>query len=199
MCQGSSPRMRGSQAYLHLLGPIFGIIPAHAGLTRRTHGPKLTGRDHPRACGAHSSSNASTLGYQGSSPRMRGSLLLRFDGLLLCGIIPAHAGLTGVSSPSWSNLRDHPRACGAHTADAWAKANRQGSSPRMRGSLFFKRFHARVPGIIPAHAGLTASALRRSPAVRDHPRACGAHSRSPSTYRVPSGSSPRMRGSLQRL
>ena len=54
---------------------------------------------------------------------------------------------------------------------------------------------AGVGGIIPAHAGLTLSVWIVNRAVRDHPRACGAHLfRSMYGFILP-GSSPRMRGS----
>ena len=50
-------------------------------------------------------------------------------------------------------------------------------------------------GIIPAHAGLTSTAIRMSDAYRDHPRACGAHNNGVVTAARNVGSSPRMRGS----
>ena len=91
------------------------------------------------------------------------------------GIIPAHAGLTGVSSPSWSNLRDHPRVCGAHTWDYEVIEPGAGLSPRMRGSLRTAGKHAHVSGIIPAYSGLTYVYTTLLPNEVDHPRVCGAH------------------------
>ena len=56
--------------------------------------PKTAYWDHPRGCGAHFITNAREKWYEGSSPRVRGSLRRgrrpRADG----GIIPAGAGLT---------------------------------------------------------------------------------------------------------
>ncbi len=50
---GSSPRMRGSP-HEHQRDVLYeGIIPAHAGLTRRGAVGYGGARDHPRACGAH--------------------------------------------------------------------------------------------------------------------------------------------------
>ena len=178
---------------------VGGIIPAHAGLTAMSANCQTCVRDHPRACGAHRRIFTFLVQSSGSSPRMRGSLCIHLHVAGSIGIIPAHAGLTRRTHGPKLTGRDHPRACGAHSSSNASTLGYQGSSPRMRGSHLDCRISNRRKGIIPAHAGLTASALRRSPAVRDHPRACGAHSRSPSTYRVPSGSSPRMRGSLQRL
>ena len=65
----------------------------------------------------------------------------------------------------------------------------------MRGSPIFRDALWCSLGIIPAHAGLTLSVWIVNRAVRDHPRACGAHLfRSMYGFILP-GSSPRMRGS----
>ena len=50
---GSSPRMRGSHAYIDTYVTRTGIIPAHAGLTLWLSRVSCMTRDHPRACGAH--------------------------------------------------------------------------------------------------------------------------------------------------
>ena len=49
-------------------------------------------------------------------------------------------------------------------------------------------------GIIPAHAGNTASVAVKPLCVRDHPRACGEHPVAKLAPDRPMGSSPRMRG-----
>ena len=69
-----------------------------------------------------------------------------------------------------------------------------GSSPRMRGTLPAARRVEVVVGIIPAHAGNTASTLHVSLFYWDHPRACGEHRLIPWTAACREGSSPRMRG-----
>ena len=86
--------MRGS-LYANLLALLApGIIPAHAGLTRRPSGRMISTRDHPRACGAHTVVKAVEGMEWGSSPRMRGSLIEWLLKNKEKGIIPAHAGLT---------------------------------------------------------------------------------------------------------
>ena len=135
----------------------------------------------------------------GSSPRMRGSHMALTMPSVSVGIIPAHAGLTRISSTSSRLSRDHPRACGAHTARSMARRAIWGSSPRMRGSPYVVLLHDLVPGIIPAHAGLTSSLPLQRQAVSDHPRACGAHRASQLWTARSSGSSPRMRGSRRPL
>ena len=115
----------------------------------------------------------------GSSPRMRGSRECILEHLALIGIIPAHAGLTRIVCECTNPTR--------------------GSSPRMRGSLFQAAFREVTRGIIPAHAGLTMFSCPSIFWIRDHPRACGAHQNRGKMYRMLSGSSPRMRGSLDRV
>ena len=171
----SSPRMRGSRINISRSDTLFGIIPAYAGLTQSNRCSKTTAWDHPRACGAHgavSGAGEPPVGssprmrdshitkrlvaiLRGSSPRMRGSLLLIVFLDFFLGIIPAHAGLTRSHIDMVAPSRDHPRACGAHLVGCMACPLSMGSSPRMRGSPFGSSVGSAVGGIIPAHAGLT--------------------------------------------
>ena len=150
----SSPRMRGSRINISRSDTLFGIIPAYAGLTQSNRCSKTTAWDHPRACGAHgavSGAGEPPVGssprmrdshitkrlvaiLRGSSPRMRGSLLLIVFLDFFLGIIPAHAGLTRSHIDMVAPSRDHPRACGAHIKQGIILAAGLGSSPRMRGS-----------------------------------------------------------------
>ena len=127
---------------------------------------------------------------------MRGSPKSSSQTHLRTGIIPAHAGLTIMCILIPIQLRDHPRACGAHDQFTIKLISAMGSSPRMRGSRLARRQSSAAQGIIPAHAGLTLDTPDRFYRARDHPRACGAHSISSDTRSPPAGSSPRMRGSL---
>ena len=73
----------------------------------------------------------------------------------MAGIIPAGAGLTGISKlPMWQ-IRDHPRGCGAHRVAKSGMAVLTGSSPRVRGSRELVAYFLYGSGIIPAGAGLT--------------------------------------------
>ena len=172
---GSSPRMRGSPGRWWGHRTADGIIPAHAGLTHPFQADSRTVRDHPRACGAHFPSPHGKASVSGSSPRMRGSPQFINGYFSHPGIIPAHAGLTLFFWSFWSFTRDHPRACGAHQSVTQDKIRCMGSSPRMRGSQSLDSFIEYPPGIIPAHAGLTAYSIPPFSSSRDHPRACGAH------------------------
>ena len=89
---------------------------------------------------------------------------------------------------------DHPRVCGEHMFGTAPTTVCMGSSPRMRGAqyvLFSRRYW---PGIIPAYAGSTVSALLFLEPTQDHPRVCGEHYSSECGRGNWQGSSPRMRG-----
>ena len=170
--------MRGSPFRLQLIETVVGIIPAHAGLTKKLRQSSQRCRDHPRACGAHPFAFSDRLRLRkwwGSSPRMRGSRRGSRAGGRCPGIIPAHAGLTIQESLWHDPVRDHPRACGAHPSVPEGSTSSKGSSPRMRGSHQSAYSCLLSSGIIPAHAGLTFSLMVNAHFTWDHPRACGAH------------------------
>ena len=171
-----------------------GIIPAHAGSTRRIVSTSSRVWDHPRACGEHEINGRTMTAYEGSSPRMRGALkLLKRLGAGL-GIIPAHAGSTPPSCRHTRASGDHPRACGEHPLLHIAMPAETGSSPRMRGARRNHEQADRQAGIIPAHAGSTLSASSFMAVRPDHPRACGEHEARTDLAAIREGSSPRMRG-----
>ena len=193
--EGSSPRVRGSHCRCFLGNRLMGIIPAGAGLTRARPTTSFPSRDHPRGCGAHEVGTLDRPPSMGSSPRVRGSHTTCLAQKTCKGIIPAGAGLTDLDHFIKEQLRDHPRGCGAHASRGWSTASRQGSSPRVRGSLLL--CHAQEDGrrIIPAGAGLTIYNLILHTIIWDHPRGCGAHSTWKSARANYVGSSPRVRGS----
>ena len=154
-------------------------------------------RDHPRVCGEHASASGSAAGCAGSSPRVRGTHGHERDFRIGGGIIPACAGNT-----AWGRQRsccrwDHPRVCGEHVRRMTIRALCAGSSPRVRGTLAGLRPDARRVGIIPACAGNTPMNSRQSGPWRDHPRVCGEHYASRIAAGSLTGSSPRVRGTLQ--
>ena len=111
-------------------------------------------------------------------------------------ITPAHAGNTGHCRRSRCPIRDHPRACGEHGLTHPCGHLHTGSPPCMRGTLVSFRFPHAEYRITPAHAGNTCSHLFFHLPARDHPRACGEHCGLYSLCALPSGSPPRMRGTL---
>ncbi len=109
------------------------IIPAYAGNALATRSPP----------GRHS----------GSSPRMRGMLLLQ----------------------RWRRVRcaDHPRVCGECALSTLAPQRTRGSSPRMRGMHLCPLGIGVQRRIIPAYAGNAARYCRLRSRSADHPRVCG--------------------------
>ena len=93
---GSSPRMRGTRAGRMGYATGHGIIPAHAGNTVQHEVRSIAFGDHPRACGEHAAAKSAADPSGGSSPRMRGTHSDSAPGTNGDGIIPAHAGNTGL-------------------------------------------------------------------------------------------------------
>ena len=92
---------------------------------------------------------------RGSSPRMRGTLGGLPSTHVDDGIIPAYAGNTQSDSKTKASHSDHPRVCGEHFNAVRNATSPQGSSPRMRGTLYDSVRHGFTSRIIPAYAGNT--------------------------------------------
>ena len=170
------------------------IIPAHAGQTTCSEPTNGRRPDHPRACGANCGTLPIALAMSGSSPRMRGKLLLIEPEYLASRIIPAHAGQTSSRNSYGHHYSDHPRACGANLNPRRLFFSTTGSSPRMRGKRRRRDEAVKNLRIIPAHAGQTVGSLEQFQIDSDHPRACGANQGVVKDVFVLDGSSPRMRG-----
>ncbi len=115
------------------------------------------------------------------------------------GIIPAHAG-NSCGACVWAvGSKDHPRACGEQLITTAVEKQILGSSPRMRGTGTPPERGSKQYGIIPAHAGNSKALVLRFSQGRDHPRACGEQT----SYHLYSvlfwGSSPRMRGTEDKI
>ena len=176
--RGSSPRMRGTPVRL-----------------RRRQSVHV---DHPRVCGEHDMMVINSLEDLGSSPRMRGTQMVKGCAKCIGGIIPAYAGNTCRPIRKRSPIRDHPRVCGEHITTIIRRRSNRGSSPRMRGTHRCRSGQRHCKGIIPAYAGNTVQVFCDDLGARDHPRVCGEHGFQRFLFVVIQGSSPRMRGTLQR-
>ena len=91
---GSSPRMRGKPSVAVKRLNVCGLIPAHAGKTRRRPRTSDARRAHPRACGENQDADNQSAATLGSSPRMRGKPFTRTIEMFRWRLIPAHAGKT---------------------------------------------------------------------------------------------------------
>ena len=172
--RGSSPRLRGTLERCFLEVKFQRFIPAPAGNTQSMSSGWASQSVHPRACGEHTVSLTLTLGYSGSSPRLRGTLRGAGAEYIPFRFIPAPAGNT-----SSATLRAPPTG---------------GSSPRLRGTQVEMPTITAPGRFIPAPAGNTRHGTISVAVMTVHPRACGEHtSPSPTTART-CGSSPRLRG-----
>ena len=150
------PRVCGEHRACHWRCRLVrGIIPAYAGSTLSARAASLKLWDHPRVCGEHLRISSFRYPALGSSPRMRGARLRRGAENLTCGIIPAYAGSTAPWTEQAARAWDHPRVCGEHNLAMEANAEREGSSPRMRGAPAACCLYSGEVGIIPAYAGST--------------------------------------------
>ncbi len=132
---GSSPRMRGTQNSRGRSLAACRFIPAHAGNTPYYTPPLITLEVHPRACGEHAPPTPSPSHLAGSSPRMRGTRRTSRHRTPFQRFIPAHAGNTKSTAFTPSRPSVHPRACGEHLSSHVRDCMKDGSSPRMRGTL----------------------------------------------------------------
>ena len=112
---GSSPRMRGKRRRSNSRSAVAGLIPAHAGKTVSCISSSSCERAHPRACGENTRLSQPKSPTAGSSPRMRGKHRVSDKARVSRGLIPAHAGKTGLMPPVGYRRPAHPRACGENT------------------------------------------------------------------------------------
>ena len=93
---GSSPRMRGTLQRQPAAAACCRFIPAYAGNTIISEGQSNAGTVHPRVCGEHVHAVANAVVADGSSPRMRGTLVRSTPSSEIYRFIPAYAGNTGI-------------------------------------------------------------------------------------------------------
>ena len=172
----------------------MGLIPARAGKTSSVQLRERQPWAHPRACGENLGGALTVIQGLGSSPRVRGKLLRGEHHKCNPRLIPARAGKTPLGGRPPRATRAHPRACGENPHPSWVRGPPLGSSPRVRGKLSFVTLAIQAGRLIPARAGKTWSAGRRSTPSAAHPRACGENRLMVVVMGWSPGSSPRVRG-----
>ena len=159
---GSSPLTRGKRRPPRLRRRHFGLIPAHAGKTPAWIRTVMSRPAHPRSRGENRRGISVSKRGTGSSPLTRGKRYRVLCGCGRCRLIPAHAGKTCPPSDGWGWGPAHPRSRGENSRTATPARSRSGSSPLTRGKRRRPSTHQSVGRLIPAHAGKTWSAGRRS-------------------------------------
>ena len=191
---GSSPLTRGKPSRGASLRGRTGLIPAHAGKTAVMTCCRDARRAHPRSRGENCSRAYSHGSGRGSSPLTRGKRCLPGHPDHWPGLIPAHAGKTGV--PAWTpGARPaHPRSRGENTPRGGRTRGVAGSSPLTRGKHRIPSLSHVQTGLIPAHAGKTW--VGRWVALRGwaHPRSRGENVSMTARVMTNPGSSPLTRG-----
>ena len=132
---GSSPLTRGKHQGGGRRRRRMGLIPAHAGKTVLA---RLGGADaeaHPRSRGENTLPSWPPTPCEGSSPLTRGKRVAVFYGLLLSGLIPAHAGKTSRATSITNTAAAHPRSRGENVCTTRSRCPKLGSSPLTRGKL----------------------------------------------------------------
>ena len=153
--RGSSPPVRGAPLRELQVRRSAGLIPARAGSTLWLTWLRRLPRAHPRPCGEHI---AAILGVEpawGSSPPVRGALMICSAPPIRCGLIPARAGSTKLPILPRNSARAHPRPCGEHVNLSRGSRIVEGSSPPVRGAPVHGQRVAQLHGLIPARAGST--------------------------------------------
>ena len=130
----------------------------------------------------------------GSSPRVRGTSSAANGSFSAFGLIPAGAGNISNSTVSPIVSWAHPRGCGEHYVVGCARGRGLGSSPRVRGTSDKGFSGGGRAGLIPAGAGNMSRCDFCLVCWGAHPRGCGEHVCSGHDVPLPSGSSPRVRG-----
>ena len=172
------------------------LIPARAGKTTLPNYPAPYLTAHPRAGGENGSWEVLECKRSGSSPRGRGKHPKNCPREIHPRLIPARAGKTCKLIPNIEMSRAHPRAGGENAGPLWAFGLFPGSSPRGRGKHAYLPIFNCPVRLIPARAGKTCPASRRSALGLAHPRAGGENTLDGLVVDLATGSSPRGRGKL---
>ena len=154
-------------------------------------------RAHPRSRRENYKSGSSRHRHTGSSPLTRGKLDLVPRWGLPRGRIPTHAGKTHPATMPAPAAPAHPRSRGENTIRALGNGHLQGSSPLTRGKPPILLGENCRHGLIPTHAGKTATRPPPPSNPTAHPRSRGENPSATIDPNSLTGSSPLTRGKLE--
>ena len=177
---------------------MLGLIPAHAGKTFTPSLAFASARAHPRSRGENTRAGCASATSWGSSPLTRGKLRSAAVLVLICGLIPAHAGKTAGQATGRERAWAHPRSRGENEPSRAIRSTAPGSSPLTRGKRQVRPEGQPGAGLIPAHAGKTTWGRCCTSPPRAHPRSRGENRREVRPPPRRPGSSPLTRGKQER-
>ena len=192
---GLSPRTRGNHDRSFKYCVAAGPIPADAGESPASASSKMAWRAYPRGRGGAPSVIRAPVCVMGLSPRTRGSHHQLTITTHEQGPIPADAGEPTGRVPRNLVTRAYPRGRGGAVTRRSSTVERQGLSPRTRGSPQAQRDAPAGYGPIPADAGEPHRSARRARGGRAYPRGRGGAEPHGIAERAVVGLSPRTRGS----
>ena len=150
-----------------------GLIPAHAGKTRRRTRTLAPCGAHPRSRGENIECRPECDADDGSSPLTRGKRSRAWSPTPTPGLIPTHAGKTrricGMGTRNWA----HPHSRGENDSLPGCTSGWEGSSPLTRGKPRPGRVPGPPPRLIPTHAGKTSWPSSAPPESPAHPHSRG--------------------------
>ena len=110
---------------------------------------------HPRSRGENAELARALRNLAGSSPLTRGKRNQELIKATGAGLIPAHAGKTGLFTEFSFSRGAHPRSRGENKTISPIASSLAGSSPLTRGKRWWFCLEGGLSGLIPAHAGKT--------------------------------------------
>ena len=107
----------------------------------------------PRVCGEYEVIQINIVSVIGSTPRMRGILILAINNIPIGRFNPAYAGNILSDTTFFKQSKVQPRVCGEYVAEIFDEFWGSGSTPRMRGIFSTCKNIVSVCRFNPAYAG----------------------------------------------
>ena len=151
----------------------FRIIPTRVGTSVGAWLKNHLGQDHPHACGDKDKELLYMSSSEGSSPRVWGQAVCRYNSISKRRIIPTRVGTRYNDICMHAYIGDHPHACGDKIYAGAYLLPQIGSSPRVWGQVLFILPLSSIDRIIPTRVGTSIKQFTISYINKDHPHACG--------------------------
>ena len=194
---GSSPRVWGTGPDHARGAAVVRFIPTRVGNRPVSAQLRAAKAVHPHACGEQKAAGVHHTPYVGSSPRVWGTAVRVRSPNGDRRFIPTRVGNSRTRTRPARAPPVHPHACGEQAARLESVRDIIGSSPRVWGTVEWKKPRSPKFRFIPTRVGNRtrpdAPRWRRSV----HPHACGEQPSGRHGRRRPTGSSPRVWGTAE--